>query len=206
MRMNNRSLGNLNRMQNRTKQLSYVFFSTIGIFVLFMLTVVAFSKITNADSLAVQEKELETLETYYAAGDYAAMSAYLEQINKEGGSYEKYCRIAALYETMNDRIPRLMAYSETETEGTLEATDIASDLKWCFKELATIEEMEECEYPYEEQDGALYIRQQYLDALKNYMLLTEAEIEGGISTYESVESDYLELAEIALQRLEESNQ
>lgn len=192
-----------NIIQNATRKLFSVIVSIVGIFVLILLVVFAFSKVMAGNSLAKQEEQLEILENYYASGEYEAMSAYLDEIGKTGGNYEKYRRIAELYDEMTNMEERMKRYSEQPTESSFEATEIEYVLEWSFKDLAKVRDMEECGYPYDEEKGALYIKQQYIHALETYLFLTREEIESGTLMYIGKENDYMELAEIVLQRLEE---
>ena len=78
-------------------------------------------------------------------------------------------------------------------------------LEWCIEELAKIHEMEELDFPYGEKTGVLYIKEQYYTALKEYALLTEEEIDSAVKATDlnSFDNDYMELAEISIQRMEE---
>ena len=183
-----------------------MFYLAGGLFIgviLLLIVVTAFSKIVSSDMLARQEKELANLESYYVQGDYETMCNYLEKIDKRGGSYEKYNRIYDLYRNMDWKIQAVKDNLEYAKAIELDATYVAADLERCLEELKTISEMETLQFPYGEKEGALYVKAQYMDALKNYAFLTEAEIESAISVYKQEGHDYLELAEIAIQRMEE---
>ena len=163
----------------------------------------AFSKLTQGDMLAKQEKELAKLEEYYEAGDYESMSGYLKKVDSWGGSYEKYRRVANLYDRMDWQLEALTSNTEYVQTIDLDATDVEDDIERCVSVLAEIREMEELEFPYDESTGVLYVKEKYVFALKEYALLTEEEIESAVSNFNEEENDYLELAEISIQRMEE---
>lgn len=192
-------------VKKTTKGFFYVAGGIFGTVILLLIVSVAFSKITRADMLSKQEKELEKLEKYYVSGEYASMTAYLDKIDKRGGSYEKYRRVAELYENMDWYIENLKSNAEFAKKIDLDAVNVEIYLEWCFEELAEIREMEELEFPYEEKAGVLYIKEQYYKALKEYALLTEEEIDSAVKSTDlnSSDNDYMELAEISIQRMEE---
>lgn len=182
------------------KPLLYVVFSILGIFALLLIVVPAFFKVAQGDSLARQEKEIAKLEKYYQNGNYDKMCEYYSDIDKSGGDYEKYGRICILYENMNqglEALEKIEEYEEIETEYLQEC------LKMCMSQLSELDEMESLGFPYGEDEGAMYIKLQYTDALKKYMCLTEDEITTAANSYVDDETDYMELAEIAAQRIEE---
>lgn len=193
-------------VKNTAKILLYVTAGLLIAFVLIFIVIYAFSKVTDADMLAQQEEELEILEGYYQAGDYDNMCKYLDLFRKNGGSYEKYIRISELYEGMDWRIELLKNNYEDVGVKELNAVYVESDFECCIKVLAQIAEMEEYNFPYNEETGALYVKEQYMNALKQYMFLTDEEIESAVSIYNEDENDYMELAEIAISRMEESIQ
>ena len=190
-------------VRKTTKGLVYGAGITLGIIILALIVVTAFSKITTGDALAKQEKELAKLEAYYVDADYEAMSNYLEKIDKRGGSYEKYNRISGVYSAMDWHVEMLKDDTEYVQKIDLDAMSVESHIEWCIEPLAEIYEWEEMDFPYGEKDGALYVRKQYMNAFKDYMLLTDEEIESAILMYLDGERDYMELAEIAIQRMEE---
>ena len=190
-------------VRKTTKGLVYGAGITLGIIILALIVVTAFSKIITGDALAKQEKELAKLESYYVDADYEAMSNYLEKIDKRGGSYEKYNRVLRVYSAMDWHVEMLKDDTEYVQKIDLDAMSVESHIEWCIEPLAEIYEWEEMDFPYGEKDGALYVRKQYMNAFKDYMLLTDEEIESAILMYLDGERDYMELAEIAIQRMEE---
>ena len=190
-------------VRKTTKGLVYGAGITLGIIILALIVVVAFSKITTGDALAKQEQELAKLEAYYVDADYEAMCQYLEKIDKRGGSYEKYVRISGVFSAMDWHIEMLKDDTEYVKRIDLDAMSVESHIEWGIEPLAEIYAWEEMDFPYGEKDGALYVRNQYMKAFKDYMLLTDEEIESAILMYLDGERDYMELAEIAIQRMEE---
>ena len=190
-------------VKKTTKTMFYLAGGLFAGVILLLIVVTAFSKIVSSDMLDRQEKEIAKLEGYYSKADYEAMCNYLEEIDKRGGSYEKYNRIYDLYANMDWKIEAVKDNLEYAETIELDASNVAADLERCLAELKTIADMEALQFPYGEKEGALYVKSQYVDALKNYAFLTEAEIESAISIYKQEGNDYLELAEIAIQRMEE---
>ncbi len=195
------------RVVNNTAKI--LIYSAAGLFIAFILifiVIYAFSKVTDADLLAKQQEEIEILENYYQAGDYDNMCKYLDLFKKNGGSYEKYIRVAELYEGIGWRIELLRENYEAIGEKELNAVYVESDFECCIKVLDEIAEIEEYNFPYNEQAGVLYVKDVYITALKQYMFLTDEEIESAVSIYNEDENDYMELAEIAISRMEENIQ
>ena len=189
-------------MKKVTTKILYVACCIIGIFALLIIVIMAFSRITAGDSLVKQQEEIAKLEEYYQSGDYEKMCDYLESIEKRGGSYEKYTRIYQLYVSVDWKIEAVInsvEYSEPDVIYVEEC------LEWCLGELATIDKMESLDFPYGEREGALYIKERYMSALEEYLLLTEDEINTAVSDYSENGNDYMELAEIAVQRVEENS-
>lgn len=196
---NKKGEGNL-KVKETVKRVLYVLVSIVGVFLLILLLIPAFLQVLSGDSLAQQEKEISKLEKYYLAGNYEKMCEYLTDIDKTGGEYEKYVRLCKLYENMKVGIGSLEKIEDTEE---IEVEYLQECLQMCMHDLSRIEEIEKLNYPYDEQQGTDYIRKQYEEAIKQYLLLTEDEIATAIMSYMGEDTDYMELAEIALQRIEE---
>ena len=196
---NKKGEGNL-KVKENVKRVLYVLVSIVGVFLLILLLIPAFLQVLSGDSLAQQEKEISKLEKYYLAGNYEKMCEYLTDIDKTGGEYEKYVRLCKLYENMKVGIGSLEKIEDTEE---IEVEYLQECLQMCMHDLSRIEEIEKLNYPYDEQQGTDYIRKQYEEAIKQYLLLTEDEITTAIMSYMGEDTDYMELAEIALQRIEE---
>ena len=182
------------------KRILYVAVSILGVITLILLIIPAFFRVLDGDSLAQQEEELAKLEKYYQDGNYEEMSQYLTDIDKNGGDYEKYVRLCELYKNMNQGIEKLEGIQEIEE---IEVEYLQETLRMCMHDLSRIAEMEELNFPYNEEQGATYIRIQYEEALKQYMRLTEDEIVTAVASYVDENTDYMELAEIASLRIEE---
>ena len=195
-------------VKKTTKWLMYCAMGMFGIVILILIVVFAFSKLTNGDVMARQEMELAKLEEYYVAADYEKMSGYLERLDStgsRGGRYEKYWRIARLYDSMDWHLESLQSNAEYIKTIDLDAINVESDLERCIAVLYGIYKMRELEFPYGEKDGALYVESQYISALKEYALLNDEEIESAVLRFEfdGQDNDYMELAEISIQRMEE---
>ena len=190
-------------VKKTTKGLLYGVGITVGIIMLAILVIIAFSGLTKGDEMAKQEKELAKLEEYYASGDYESMSKYYEKLGKWGGSYEKYKRVSGVYSSMDWHLEMLKSDTSYVKTIDLDATHVEEHIEWCLEPLAKIYEWEEMDFPYGEKEGALYVKEKYMDAFQTYTRLTEVEIKNAILMYIDGERDYMELAEIAIQRMEE---
>lgn len=190
-------------LKNTTKILLYAGLSLLAVGILIMIVVFAFSKITAGDLLEKQEKEIAYLEELYVAGDYDAMCNYFRKVRKNGGSYEKYNRVFEVYSSMDFHIEVLKDTKDFAGKIELDTKEVEQDIERCIRELAAIREMEEFDFPYGEKDGVLYVREKYMEALQTYMLLTKEEIENAVLIYDNEENDYMELAEVAISRMEE---
>lgn len=192
-------------LKKTTKWLWYCGCGIIGIVILAIIVVMGFSKLTEGDMLAKQEKELAKLESYYVAGDYEAMCKYLDKVVRYGGSYEKYRRVDEIYGSMDWHIESLESNVNYVKTIDLDAVSVEDDIERCIRVLAKIQEFEELGFLYGEDAGALYVKEQYYNALKEYALLTEDEIDSAVLNYQmgTNENDYLSLAEISIQRMEE---
>lgn len=195
-------------VKNTTKTVVRLIPILLGGFILILLITVAFTKLTKGDLLAEQEAEIAQLEEYYAAGDYEKMYEYYKSLNKQGGSYEKYTRICDLYYDMEWNIESLKSLGIWSDSGSREHYTKMSGyyLDDCIKALATIDKMENMNFIYGEEEAALYIREQYIAALQQYMYLTRDEINAAVLAYDKEGNDYVELIEIAMQRMEEDVQ
>lgn len=194
-------------VRKTTKWLLYGAMGTLALVILVIIVVIGFSGLTNADMMAKQEKELEKLEQYYLAGDYEKLSSYLDKINStnaRGGRYEKYWRIVDIYDSMDWHIKCLKSNTEYVKNIDLDAMNVEEDLERCIAVLYKIYEMEELDFPYGEEVGAKYFEEKYILALKEYALLTDEEIENAVLNYQTHgDNDFMELAEISIQRMEE---
>ena len=195
-------------VKKTTKWLLYGAMGTLALVILVFIVVMAFSGLTNGDMMAKQEKEISVLEQYYVDGDYENMVKYLEKINStnaRGGRYEKYWRIAGLYDSMNWHLEGLENNAEFVKNIDLDASNTEDDLERCIAVLYEIHEIKELDYPYDEETGVLYIEEQYISALKEYALLTKEEIENAVLSYNpDGANDFMELAEISIQRMEDA--
>lgn len=165
------------------------------------------SRIAASRALEKQQKQVQKLEEYYQAGEYGLMADYLEEIDGSGATFEKYDQMGEIYErfvwTKNfvedyqDEIRECLQEQETERALNL----ISCDLSDCFCQLRRIREIGEEGFPYENGDGMREIEERYVELLGSTYLLDGEEVEEGISRYESAETDYTDLAGLALQRL-----
>lgn len=162
------------------------------------------SRFSAASTLASQEKHLAKLEAYYQDGDYEGMDQYLSKVKgRHSASYEKYDRIAELHQRMKLDVEILKSDYEYGAQIDLNRQNVAENLEDVFSRLQQIRLMEEEGFVYGEEEGALYFREAYREALKTYMLLTDEEILTAEEAYGQPDTDYEELAGTALKRIAE---
>lgn len=191
--------------QRVNKTTKYVLLGVTGLFGLFLVGMLVswiVAGIMPDHSLDKQKKQLAKLETYYDNGEYIEMYEYLEKIDEYGGAYEKYYRIGNACDNMDWRLEALKNEQEFIKKLDLKTEDVATTLSYTIEELVKVRSWEMAEYSYDEEQGATYIRKQYMNALKQYMLLTDEEIEAAVEQYTDSE-DLTELAKLAIQRNKE---
>lgn len=182
-----------------------------GFFLAALLAGWGVSRIAASRALGKQQKQVQQLEEYYQAGEYGRMADYLEEIGGSGATFEKYDQMGGIYErfvwTKNfvedyqDEIRGCLQEQETDRALNL----ISCDLSDCFGQLRRIRDLEEEGFPYGNKDGMREIAKRYEELLADTYLLDADEIGEGISRYESAETDYTDLAELALKRLSGGN-
>lgn len=193
-------------LKNTTKFLLYAGVGVILLGLLTVLIVLAFFKFTKGDMLAQQEKEIACLEEYYQKDDYEELCTYYEKLDKRGGSYEKYTRVCGLYENLEISMDILENLKSVVDITTPDEYMVEYAIEMCTRELAQIRQMEEADFPYGEEKGALYVKEEYETAMKNILCLTEEEINNAVSIYDKEEYDYTELTEIVISRMEDKIQ
>lgn len=179
---------------------------SVVVFIIFVCIVVAIvSSLLGANELEHQEKHLAKLEELYQEKDFDELESYYDKINIRDGSFTKYGRVLDVYERLyyiddlKSNYEQIRDYSEP-----IEEMEYLQENLWdIFGILYNIKEFEEEGFLYDEGEGLLHLKEICVDALKEYALLTEEEIEEGILMYEEDEAVYSELGEIVLQRLNE---
>jgi len=191
--------------QRVKKTTKYIWIGVAGLFVLFLVGMLIswiVAGTVSDRSLQKQKDQLAKLETYYNNGEYIEMYAYLEKIEEYGGTYEKYYRIGNACDNMDWRVEALKTEQDYIKKLDLKPEDVATTLSYSIEELVKVRSWELEDYPYNEEAGAQYIREQYTSALKKYMLLTDEEISAAVEQYDGSES-LKELAKKAMERIKE---
>lgn len=175
----------------------------LTVFVCIVVAIV--SSLLGANELEHQEKHLAKLEELYQEKDFDELESYYEKVNIRGGDFTKYERVLDLYERLYYIDSLKLTYENVRdcSEKVEEMESLQKNLSDVFDVLYEINEIEEEGFPYDEEEGILYLKEIYIDALKEYALLTDEEIEEGILIYEDDEKVYSELGEIVLKRLNE---
>ena len=169
------------------------------------MVVAIISSLLGGNKLQNQEKHLEKLEELYQAKDFEELEAYYEKINMRGGRFTKYDRVVDVYGRLfyMDSLKLNYEHIRDYSKPIAEMESLQEDFWYVFGILYDIKEFEEQDFSYGEEEGILYLKEIYVDGLKEYALLTDEEIEEGILMYVEEDSDYSELVEIVLQRLNE---
>lgn len=185
------------------KTSKFLMIGAVGVLIIFIVGALIgwmVSGITAENALDKQKRQVAELESYYKNGDYEEMSFSLAEMDEYGATYEKYYRVALLYDGMLWKIESIQSEAEFIKEIDLDADSVAQTLSYAFEDLEDIKAIETEEFPYGEKEGVLYVKNTYIEALKTYMLLTEAEIEDAMNQADKEES-YLELANKAIKRI-----
>lgn len=175
------------------------------------------SRIRAERALSVQKEQLTRLEEYYQAGEYDNMSEYLDKIEKYGSSFQKYYEVKWIYDGLEENLEYMeenknlmLEYIEQrkgDAEDYLEqaAGFLDWDITHTFWQLHKISEMEKKEFPYGNEQGILDLKERYTNALKEILMLTDEEIEEGAQRFVDIDTDYMDLALTAAERLKGQN-
>ena len=188
------------------KAANYIYIIAGGVVLLFVIMVIVvwgFSKVSAASALDRQNKKVEELEQLYQEGKYGEMGNCLDTIdNSYAATFKKYDTISHLYTTMTYQIDYCESDLYFASTGNLEVQRVMEDLEEIFGSLYSMKQLEEAGFVYGEKEGVLYVRGQLETTLKETMQLTDEEIRLGIDMMADENSDYMELAEISLERME----
>lgn len=191
-----------NAVKASTKLLVMLGAGVCGLVIIIFLAVFLISRLNGDNSLSKLEKHISKLEKYYDAGEYDKMYKYCEKYGDYSASYEKYMRVGMLYDNIDWRISALKSENEYIKSLELKPEDVATTLSYVFGELVTIKEYEDDGYAYDEEKGVLYIKEKYYEAIKEYMKLTDAEIEDTVNKVKNDNPDaYVEAAKLAISRI-----
>ncbi|MBE5939607.1 MAG: hypothetical protein E7266_04330 [Lachnospiraceae bacterium] len=193
-----------NAKQKVQKANKAIYIAAVALIAAFMLIIgasgliVATINLSEKFALQNQEKNLVKLENYYEKGDYEAIGKLLNKIEDSYGvTYEKYTTAYDWYDRLKFHTDIMK--DNVEYEKYRSAEDFAEYFSWFFAELSDIEAHREKGFVYGEEEAAIYVKEQYYTNLKQYMLLTDEEIEQATMMYDS-EADYKELAEKVKER------
>lgn len=149
-------------------------------------------------------RHLKKLETYYQAADYAQMHACIRKWRDSGEAFCKYDRVAGLYGAMQYREEKIKeVYEKSQSTIDVGENHVKEDLKESFWVLSRIAGMQQEGYPYGEQAGAEYVREQMYSMLEQYFFLSETEIDAGVLLYDGDRTDYSVLAQTVAGRMNE---
>lgn len=185
------------------KTTKYLLMAAGAVFVLFIIVLVVVfivSSIKSKTDLPMQEKHLKKLEEYYVSGQYDKLGEYLDEKDLHGGSYQKYTVADNLYYFMELEINSLKQNYEYAVKIDIDETYLASNLEEIFKNMIKIEGLRDDGFKYGEEAAAVYVENEYKNALKTYAFLTEEEIEA--VTLDYIDYDYKELARLVKTRME----
>lgn len=178
----------------------------IGIVILAIVILVGaflIVRLLDATSVQRQQKKLDKLEAMYQAEQYEEMEEYLLNIEEFDGAFRKYRIVAQIYSDQKSTVGLLESYIkvvETSPDSKI-VDDYAERLMGVMKEMSYLDELEENGFVYGEGELVNELRAQYIQALKEYMLLTEEEITMAREQYANGENEFLDLKQLTLQRV-----
>ncbi len=193
---------NNHRAQNR-KTTKYII---PGIIVLFIIGLAGFliswsgSGHEDENSQKKKGQQLKQLESYYEDGNYTQMHQYLEQIGEEGANYEKYRRIGMLNEQLEEQVEAIAGEPEAIRSQNKGIEDVAATISHVLEAMVGIKTWAEEGFIYGEKEGALYVLDQYRIAMRQYLLLSDEEINNAVNEYQQT-GDCNVVAQIAIARV-----
>ena len=176
--------------------------AALGVYLLVLAGTGIATGYRQSHSYKNQQKNLEALETYYAAGDYKTMLEYLDQIpDSYSASYGKYTAIGGAWRDIN--------LAEDWLDGQVgeylkfaTAQDIAAPLARLGQAAARLQELEDRGYVYGEEEEVQALRQGIQDYLADRLAMTPEEI-AGAGDWAEDDPELLALAESCLHRIRE---
>ncbi len=170
-------------VKKSSKYMTIIAGGVIAFFVMCVIGVYIASNGIGDISLKVREKHIEVLEGYYDAGVYGKMGDYLDSHNLNGATYEKYYRVYSLYDGVEWRKEAIINEAEAIKIIDISVEDVSRTMTYVFEELAEMKSFEEEGFVYDEEEAILSFRENYISTLKEYMLLSDDEIEKAIEVY-----------------------
>ena len=157
-------------------------------------------------ALSRQNQALETLEGYYAAGDYDSMAAFLDKRSDSYKAvYDKYQTVAQLHsalEYLEESIPETLDLIRTDPSAS---NLLEYDLCRLFELLLRCGQLETAGYVYDEEAAVDQFRQR-ASMLLDALLFTEDMIREGLRIAEAEDQDYSELTNTVAELLTGGNQ
>ena len=160
----------------------------------------------NADKKSVDKlnNETATLEEYYKSGNYAEMSKYLDSLEYRGATFEKYRRVARLYDSVDWRIDAVK--NEYEYICFADETDIstpmtAASFEYVITELVSIAAYEDEGYIYGEGQGCEYVKTIYYEYLSSLFGLSKTDIDAAVEKYDGNTESLYGLAQKAVENV-----
>ena len=174
--------------------------AALGVYLLVLAGTGIATAVRQSTSYGNQQKNLEALETYYAAGDYKTMLEYLDKIpDGYSASYGKYNTIGRIWRDMdlaeNWLDEQVVEFSEFAT-----ARDIAIPLARLAEAMERLQALEDQGYVYGEQAEAEALRQEIETFLSDRLSMTPEEI-AGAAGWTADSPELLALAEKCLRRI-----
>lgn len=176
--------------------------AALGVYLLVLAGTGIATGYRQSHSYKNQQKNLETLETYYDAGDYKTMLEYLDQI-PEGYSatYGKYSAIGRAWRDL-DLAQDWLDGQVGESLEFVTAQDMTAPLARLGRAAAQLQELKDRGYVYGEKEAAEELAQEIRDYLSGRLKMTPEEI-AGAENWQEDSPELLALAEDCLKRIRE---
>ncbi len=175
-------------------------------FVIFALLAAGYSIIRTRQRRYEQQEALRILEEYYVNNDYKSMYEYYwSHDDLYSATYDKYYKLSEIYNYYSNGTAYLeedLSYAKQYKDGQVDwSENVGYDLSCLFRALYLIDELKNNGYVYNEEAGAMFLKEQILTVLKQTCLLSDSEIQLGIEGYEGYDTDYSSLAEEVIRRV-----
>ena len=191
------------------KSVKIVIAVVVVLIALFTVAVVSLSSVLRSfkennvqKEYSGKEDALKHFEKLYQDKDYEKLKDEYYDSSYSGASFGKYANTAEIYSNYDYASFILDNCYNKSTFFRLD--EVNNGLRNAFETLHRCEEMREKGFIYGEGDAIEDMEGQLLDVLKNQWLLTDEEISEGKERYVSPKTDYSDMAETVMKRVEDN--
>ncbi len=170
-----------------------------------LILTAAMTYLHSKHSLVSREEALATLEAFYEERDYDGMDAYLDTKVKDSYSatYRAYQDLSTLaidsryWVTCADDAAQYADFYEEEDALPL----VSSQIYFLFCRLRDVQEKREADKGYQKDEAFAELETVYRNALKEVLLLTDAEIDEKLEAGFQSDEDFRDYGKLVIERL-----